>query len=175
MDILSTQLVKSTRPALLQFSSVAELYSHFDRIFLNGGTSYELTSTCEHVIKIFDHHFFHLVKLDDVNKPKPLKMADEKAIILSTVTGFGTYTYEKQRAQYLESAMACLAHPDEVWENPMLNSAKWVYLKYFDTKPYSCTIMLVGEREGEGLVPITSFPGKDRDARKRGCGVRIYP
>jgi len=167
--------MKSTRPALLQFSSLAELYSHFDRIFLNGGTSRELTSICGHVINIFDHHFFHLVKLDDVSKPKPLKMADEKAIILSTVIGFGPYTYDKQRALYLESAMACLARPDEVWENPTLDSAKWVYLKYFDTKPYSCTIMLVGEREGKGPVPITSFPGKDRDARKKGCGVKIYP
>jgi len=102
-------------------------------------------------------------------------MVDEKASILSAVTGFGAYTYDKQRSLYLESAMICLAYPDEVWEDPTLDSAKWVYLKYFDTKPYSCTIMLVGEREGKGPVPITSFPGKDRDARKWRRGVKIYP
>jgi phage-Barnase-EndoU-ColicinE5/D-RelE like nuclease2 len=151
------------------------LYNHFDRIFLDGCASNEVTTACGHTIKIFDHHFFHLVKLDHPNKPQPLKMANEKSIILSTTTGFGEYTYDRQRALYLESAMACLACPDEVWEDPTLRSAKWVYLKFFDTTPYSCTIMLVGERRREGLVPVTSFPGKGGDIRRKRRGVRIYP
>jgi hypothetical protein len=167
--------MKNKRPALLEFSSLAELYRHFDRIFLSGGMSNEITSTCGRVVKIFDHHFFHLVKLDHPDKPRPLKMASEKSIILSTTSGFGEYTYDKQRAIYLESAMACLACPDEVWEDATLHSARWVYLKFFDTTPYSCTIMMVGERKGEGLVPVTSFPGKGGDAKRKRRGVRIYP
>jgi hypothetical protein len=125
-------------------------------------------------VAIFDHNFFHLVKLDDPTKPKPLLMAAEKAIIMATNDGFGPYSYEPQRALNLESAMACLANPDEVWDNPTLKTAKWVYIKHFETKPYSCTILLVAERRG-GPVPNTSFPGKARDARKWGMGTKIYP
>lgn len=166
--------MKHPRPDLLQFSSIQELYLHFERIFLIGGQTREATSVCGHVIKIFDHHFFHLVKLDDPSKPKPLLMASEKGTILSTTTGFGSYTYDKQRAIYLESAMVCLISPDEVWEDTTLESAKWIYIKLFDAAPYSFTILLIGERK-DSLVPVTSFPGKLRDARKWRRGVQIYP
>jgi hypothetical protein len=115
-----------------------------------------------------------MVKLDDVTKPKPLLMSNEKSIILATDDGFGPYTYEHQRAIYLESAMLCLISPDEVWENPALKTAKWVYIKHFESKPYTCTIFLVAERS-EGPVPNTSFPGKARDARKWCAGTKIYP
>ena len=56
-------------------------------------------------------------------------MANEKTIILATNDGFGAYSHDRQRAIYLESAMACLANPDEVWEDPTLNTAKWIYIK----------------------------------------------
>jgi hypothetical protein len=79
-----------------------------------------------------------------------------------------------QRAAHLESAMTCLLAPDEVWINPTLKTAKWVYIKYFATKPYNCTILLMAERQ-EGPVPNTSFPGKDRDARKWAQGIKIHP
>lgn len=101
-------------------------------------------------------------------------MATEKTTILATTQGFGPYAHDPQRAIYLESAMVCLTTPDEVWENPSLKTAKWVYIRHFETKPYSCTILLGAERP-EGPVPNTSFPGKPRDARKWGQGTRIYP
>jgi hypothetical protein len=165
----------TSRPTLLQFASVRELYLHFERIFLNGGgVSHQVTSICGQIITTFDHNFFHLVKLDDPDKPKPLLMANEKATILATTAGFGSYRYDRQRAVYLESAMLCLLAPDEVWEDPTLTSAKWIYIKHFDSHPYSCTILLVSERPA-GPVPNTSFPGKNRDARKWRRGVRIYP
>ena len=164
------------RPRLIQFTSISELYAHFERIFLEETerTSRQVKSSCGHSITIFDHHFFHLVKLDDDAKAKPLLMANEKAVIMATNQGFGNYKYDMQRAIYLESAMSCLLDPDEVWENPELKTAKWVYIKHFETKPYTCTILLVAER-AEGPVPNTSFPGKPRDARKWGQGKKIYP
>jgi len=163
------------RPELLDFSALSDLYRHFERLFLNGhASSYELVSACGQTIKVFDHHFFHMVKLDHPNLPKPLLMANEKGTITATTSGFGAYTYDKQRAIYLASAIVCLVHPDEVWEDPSLRTAKWIYIKEFDAKPYAFTIFLVGERHG-GAVPVTSFPAKIRDARKWRRGTCIYP
>jgi hypothetical protein len=166
--------MKPNRPALLEFSSVRELFLHFERILLGGGISREIISACGHSIRVFDHHFFHMVKLDDPSKTKPLLMANEKDIILATADGFASYAYDRQRAIYLESAMTCLALPDEVWEDETLASAKWIYIKEFNTSPYSFTIALVGERE-ESYVPVTSFPGKNRDAKRWRRGRQIYP
>lgn len=162
------------RPELLEFASVCELYKHFERIFLNGNAACNVVSACGHNLRIYDHHFFHFVKLDDPKKPRPLLMANEKPIILAITDGFGPYGYDRQRAIYLESAMLCLKRPDEVWEDVNLNSSRWVYLKHFDATPYSSTVLLVGERD-EGCVPVTSFPAKRRDARKWRRGVKIYP
>ncbi len=167
--------MKPKRPDLLEFSSLSELYGHFEQIFLDGNpSSNELVSACGHTVKVFDHHFFHMVKLEHPDKPRPLLMANEKETIIATTPGFGTYTYDNQRAIYLASAALCLAHPYEVWEDPSLNTAKWIYIKQFDASPYAYTILLVGERDG-GVVPVTSFPGKERDARNWRRGVQIYP
>jgi phage-Barnase-EndoU-ColicinE5/D-RelE like nuclease2 len=166
--------MKPDRPPLIHFAGVRELYLHFERIFLGSSGFGEINISCGHHIKIFDHHFFHMVKFDEPNKAKPLLMANEKALILSTELGFGTYTHDKQRAIYLESARSCLAGPDEIWEDHTLNSATWVYIKEFNAKPYAFTITLVGKRE-DSLVPVTSFPGKKRDAERRRRGQRIYP
>lgn len=163
------------RPPTLEFSSLRELYLHFERLFLNGNpVSHELVSVCGHTIKVFDHHFFHLVKLDDPAKPKPLLMANEKDTILITTSGFGAYTYDRQRAVYLQSAASCVANPDEVWEDSSLRTAKWIYIKQFDASPYSFTILLVGQRD-ESLVLVTSFLVRDRGAKKWRRGFQIYP
>lgn len=163
------------RPDLLEFTSLCELYRHFERLFLNDNqSSYVFVSACGHTVRVFDHHFFHIVKLDDPAKRKPLLMAKEKATILATTSGFGVYTYDRQRAIYLASAVVCLTCPDEVWEDPSLQTAKWIYIKQFDASPYAFTIFLVAERDG-GLVPVTSFPGTNRDARRWRRGVKIYP
>ncbi|MGH9804590.1 MAG: PBECR2 nuclease fold domain-containing protein [Candidatus Acidiferrales bacterium] len=166
--------MKPKRPELLEFHSLSELYSHFEILFLNGNpTSFEFVSACGHAIKVFDHHFFHMVKLEHPDKPRRLLMANEKEAILATTSGFGPYRYDRQRAIYLASAALCLAQPDEVWEDPSLDTAKWIYLKQFDASPYAFTIFLLGERDG-GVGPVTSFPGKKRDARKWRRGVRVY-
>lgn len=165
--------MKPHRPALLKFAGVRELYLHFERIFLKTAVCGEIQSTCGHTLMVFDHHFFHMVKLTYPGKLK-LFMSNEKAFILDIPNGFGPYTYENQRAIYLESAKHCLSEPDEVWEDETLDTAKWIYIKEFSSTPYSCTIALVGRR-GEDIVPVTSFPGKKRDARKWRKGRQIYP
>lgn len=163
------------RPDLLDFSSLSELYRHFERIFLEGeATSHEFESACGQTVKVFDHHFFHLVKLDRAGRPKPLLMAEEKPTIIRTTSGFGEYTCDRQRAIYLASAAVCLACPDEVWEAPTLRTARWIYIKEFDAKPYAFTIFLVGERDG-GPVAVTSFPAKKREAREWRRGTIVFP
>lgn len=166
---------RRSRPAFLELSSLAELYRHYERLFLGGNEkSHTFVTACGHRATVFDHHFFHIVKLDDPKKPKPLLMANEKSTIVATTSGFGPYTYDKQRAIYLASAIACLVYPDEVWEDTSLKTAKWIYIKEFDASPYAFTIFLVGERAG-GPVPVTSFAATTADARRWRRGIRIYP
>lgn len=165
------------RPALLKYGGVRELYLAFQEIFLCGGDSFaDVTSTCGHTLRIFDHNFFHLVKLDDRNKPKPLLMEQEKPIILSIADGFGPYTHDPQRAIYLRSAAATMIEPDEVWNDDSLLTAHWSYIKEFDTTPYTHTILFVAHRrETHHIVPATSYAGRPREARRRRRGIRIYP
>jgi hypothetical protein len=175
MIVLHLISMPAKRPGFVKYSGVRELYLHFQNLFLDGGETHcEIVSSCGHLVRVFDHHFFHMVKLDDPFKPKPLKMSVEKSIILDSTSGFGDYKHDAQRAIYLSSAIICLKRPDEVWDDPTLRTARWVYIKEFDTKPYCFTILLAAERD-EGIVPATSFPCKKRDVRKWRNGVRIYP
>lgn len=121
------------RPDLLTYGCLRDLYLGFEELFLGnaGSTTNVLESRCGHVIYVFDHHFFHMVKLDHPTKPKPLLMGEEKQIILATVDGFGPYTHDKQRAIYLPAAALTLTEPDEVWEDSTLKTADWVYIKEF--------------------------------------------
>jgi hypothetical protein len=169
-------MMKCVRPDLLEYRSVRDLYLAFQDIFLRGAEVYaDVQSCCGHTIRVFDHNFFHLVKLDDLNKPKPLLMAQEKPIILSITDGFGPYRHDRQRAIYLRSAAVTMSDPDEVWEDDSLNTADWTYIKEFDTTPYTHTILFIAERQKEGcVVPATSYPGRQREVRRRRKGIRIY-
>jgi len=161
------------RPPLLLYQSLRELYLYYEATFLCGRSSNSFVSPCDHVITFFDHHFFHLVKLGHPASIKPLRMDREKPAILAADKNFAEYTHDRQRAIYLASALLCIREPDEVWLNGELKSAKWAYLKRFTAKPYSLTVFLIGERL-EGLVPITSFPCRARDARKWARGTKIF-
>ena len=167
-SLVEINTMSCKRPDLLTYDSMRGLYLAFQELFLGENTTQtEIRSACGHDIRIFDHHFFHLVKLDEASRPKPLLMRDEKAAILGLEEGFGTYTHDRQRAIYLRSAIMTLRDPDEVWEDDSLSSARWVYLKEFDSTPYNYTILLIGIRaDGEYLVPVTSFAGKPRDAKR---------
>lgn len=165
------------RPELIAYSGVKELYEAFERLFLRGGNaSAEHESSCGCTVKIFDHHFFHMVKLCDPQKPQPLVMAIEKEIIRNTHQGFANYTHDRQRGIHLASAALAMVAPDEVWMSPALHTEDVAFIKLFDTTPYNCTIFLAkfGDNEGE-VLPVTSYRGRSRDIRKYCRGTKIYP
>lgn len=107
-------------------------------------------------------------------------MPDEKSEILSQVDGFGKYTlvHSGSRARDLPSAHATLLSPDEVWiDNPQADSAKWVYVKEFDSKPYPFTVALLTPRPDENgiIVPVSSFCCKKNRIKVWRQKTKIYP
>jgi phage-Barnase-EndoU-ColicinE5/D-RelE like nuclease2 len=82
------------------------------------------------------------------------------------------------RARHLRSARETLESPDEVWaENPRVTSAKWVYSKEYDSKPYAFSVALVGEWETNStiIVPFSSFPCEKKNVKKWRQSKKIYP
>jgi hypothetical protein len=165
------------RPPCCSFDSMAALYAEFERLI--GEVSGLIRSPCGHNILLFDHHFFHLAAVS--RPPVPvLSMPGERAEIIATTEGFGRYeiAHSMSRARGLRSAFQTLCEPDEVWfGNPITATAKWVYLKQFESKPYAYTIGLVGDRPDEGgiIVPFSSFPCRNKDVKKWRQGQCIYP
>ena len=165
------------RPACCPFSNMAELFATFDSLLVE--VDWSISSSCGHKILLFDHHFFHLAS---VSRPPEsvLSMPGERNEILSTVDSMGRYQlgHRGSRARNLPSAMETMKYPDEVWvDNPIVETAKWVYVKQFDSKPYPYTIAHIGERPCEGgiVVPFSSFPCKSKDLRKWRQGVCMHP
>lgn len=175
-DLPPNSRMPPQRPALLEFCSLAELYLHFETIFLNrNSTSYEFCSTSGNSITVFDRHFFHLVKLKFPGKEK-LFMPEEKHSILLQTDGFGEYTCDLHRARYLVSAMQTLRDPDWVFDyrRDPPRAADRVYIKEFDSQPYPYTIMLVGPSDPNQLVPITSYTHKRSGMNKYRRGALLY-
>ncbi|MGB6544072.1 MAG: PBECR2 nuclease fold domain-containing protein [Candidatus Acidiferrales bacterium] len=169
---------KPTRPSKVEYLSIRELYLQFDEMFLADKQSL-IVSPCGHKIYCFDHHFFHMagVFVEGVDE---LSMQDEKEIILNTHTGFAHYELREggSRARHLRSARDTLESPDEIWaENPRVESAKWVYIKEYDSKPYSFSLAFVGEWKANStiLVPFSSFQFKKGNAKKWRQSKKIYP
>jgi hypothetical protein len=50
------------RPANVNYTSIRELYLHYESIFLLEGKT-PITSPCGHHIVFFDHHFFQMVSI----------------------------------------------------------------------------------------------------------------
>lgn len=161
------------RPPPCRYASLCELYEEFDRIFLQ---SEQVDSTSGQTIRIYDHHFFHMVGIE-VKGQRRLFMAQEKEVILATKEGFGHFEvlYGGSRAKNLPSAYATITEPDEVWEdNPRCTNAKWVYIKQFDSAPYPYTVALITLRQQEKIiVPVSSFPCKKNDIKKWRRGKRV--
>ncbi len=156
------------RPDCCSFDSMASMHAEFER--LRSECSGAINSSCGHKILIFDHHIFHLAS---ISRPgvSQLSMPGERAGILRTVQGYGEYVvhHEGSRARNLPSAFQTMSFPDEVWlGNPKVATAKWVYIKQFDSKSYAYTVALIGERPEENgiIVPFSSFPCRKRDLRK---------
>jgi hypothetical protein len=169
---------KPARPPKVEFQSIRELYQQFDDIFLSGTKSL-IVSPCGHKIYSFEHHLFHMAGVV-VEGIAELSMPEERDRILSTTEGFGYYELREggARARHLRSARETLENPDEIWtENPHLESAKWVYIKEFDSKPYPFSVAFVGAWEANStiIVPFSSFPIEKRNAKKWRKSKRIYP
>jgi hypothetical protein len=169
---------KPTRPPKVEFLSIRELYLQFDEIFLSDKKSL-VVSPCGHKIYCFEHHFFHMagVVVDGVDE---LSMPKERDTILKTADGFAHYELREggSRARHLRSARETLENPDEVWvENPRVVSAKWVYIREYDSKPYTFSVVLVGEWEANStiIVPFSSFPCARKNVKKWRQSKRIYP
>lgn len=166
------------RPASVAFTSIRDLYLEFERIFL-AGTKSLIASPCGHRIYCFEHHFFHLtgIIVDGVRK---LSTRTEKATILGTHKGFAHYKIREggRRGRHLQSAYETLANPDEVWQdNPKAKTAKWVYIKEYDSKPYPFSIALIGHSHTRStvIVPFSSISIERTNIKKWRQGTRIYP
>lgn len=165
------------RPKCWTFSSIAELFRLYEKLFLAEGG--KIASRCGHKVHIFDHHFFHMAGVC-TSPEKRLYMPNEKEEILSTVSGFGKYivNHSGTRARDLPSAFATLQSPDEVWiNNPIASTATWVYIKEFDSRPYGFTVALLAARPAEGkiIVPVSSFCCKKNRVKVWRKMDRIFP
>lgn len=164
------------RPSRLKFNGIAELFQLFADLFLNENGYIE--SACGQRISTFDHHFFHMCGITrDADR---LFMPDERMKLLAIAVGLGDYeiVHGGSRARDLPSAYATLFEPDEVWtENPKANSAEWVYVKEFDSKPYPFTIALLTARRKENgiIVPVSSFCCNTNRVKIWRKTKRIYP
>jgi hypothetical protein len=162
----------------VEYLSIREVYQQFDEIFLADKKSL-IVSPCGHRIYCFEHHFFHMsgVVVEGIEE---LSMPHERETILETADGFAHYELREggSRARHLRSARETLENPDEVWiENPSVVSAKWVYIKEYDSKPYPFSIALVGEWEANStiIVPFSSFPCDKRRIKRWRQSKQIHP
>ena len=166
------------RPSAVTYGSISELYSHYENAFIADKKSLIL-SPCNHKIYCFEHHFFHMagVLVDGIEE---LSMPQERETILKTIEGFAHYELREggSRARHLRSARETLENPDEIWaENPKVQSAKWVYIKEFNSKPYPFSVALVGEWKANStiIVPFSSFPVQKSNVKKWRQSKKLYP
>lgn len=155
-----------TRPALLEFGSISELYRLFEQLLL--GDDPVIRTPCGHVISVYDHHFWHLVGVRE-----KFSMKREKAELLRTTIGFGKYDLREggARAKNLLSVIATYREPDEVREDNPRAKAKWVYLKEYNDPsndhPFSVAFVDI-ETEGSSiLVPTSRFSCDENGIRNK--------
>ena len=88
------------RPKAVHFSSLAELYALFEKIFLEGNeVSSQIVSDSGLIITVFDHNFFHMVKLVHPNRAR-FFMKDEKPL-LRAQTRASACTHTTDNAQFI--------------------------------------------------------------------------
>jgi hypothetical protein len=169
---------KPKRPPNVDISSIGRIYREFEELFLAEKQSLIL-SPCGHKIYCFEHHFFHMAGVL-VEGVEQLSMPKERATLTSTFDGLAHYELRDKgsRAKHLGSARQTLERPDEVWaDNPYVQSAKWVYLKEYDSQPYGFSVALVGEWQSNSIiiVPFSSFPVERRNVKRWRNGRQIFP
>ena len=163
------------RPPEISFSSLCELYLQFQSMFLAGkSTGHEFESACGCRITVFDHHFFHIVKLC-LPGVDQLFMRNEKPRILAQIAGFGHYTYDHNRAKHMASALDTLTNPHFVYRTEKLDSADRVFIKQYDSLPYPYTAALIAIRDNGLKVPVTTFPIRKSGIKKWTRGGETLP
>ena len=155
------------RPDRLVFGSLAQLFEHYERLFLQGHEYRRiLNSSCGLRVTAFDRCFLHLVKLTRHGQDVPLNIQQEKPRVRSQLNGLGPYGIDEYRARNLPSALDALLDPHHVFEVAGPKTAHLWFLKHYGDKPYPFTFVLVGEsRADECLIPVTGFPAKRNRAR----------
>lgn len=175
---LCAAAAKPPRPPTVVFESIRDVYLAFEAIFLSEAKSL-IVSPCGHKIYCFEHHVFHMAGIAVEGIPE-LSIHKERDRILATDVGFAHYELREggSRVRHLRSARETLENPDEVWaENPLVASAKWVYVKEFDSKPHPFSIGLVGEWHSNStiIVPFSSFACARSGVKRWRQGKKIYP
>lgn len=167
--------LRQKRPPALSITSLAQLYRDFERLFLRGAeTQCDVRAASGHTIVVYDHNFFHLVKLNEGNR---LHMPDEKPRIRAQTNGFGDYRLAEggRRAQHLPSAFDTLTNPDGVLRRSDLRNATHVFYKKYDHGRYPFTVVLMHQNTGPAENPVltlrTSYPCNKRTG-ERLCEIR---
>jgi hypothetical protein len=138
---------------LLQYSCLADLYQHFVTEFVEVSP---IVSSCGCQIHCYEHHFVHMVKLEDPQEPG-FFFPEAKSRIVCATEGFEPFRHDELRARWLLKALEALKDPDAVVRPADLRSADRVFIKSFGQKPYPYVAVLVGKDQGT-LTLRTAFP-----------------
>jgi hypothetical protein len=121
---------------------------------------------------VFDHSFFHLVKLSHSTRGTPrqdggrkFKAREEIPLILAEQGGFGLYSIDPFRAPYLPAAHQTFLWPEAIVERTDLESATHVFYREYSHPKVPFTVTLV-KRENDRFVPVTSFACDKRKIRR---------
>lgn len=164
--------VVAKRPPRLRLESLAQLYLDFEKLFLGGNErEYCFRSACGHHSAVFDHNFFHLVKLNHPQRGKhtpngrKFKAREEIPRILELTDGFGDYSIDYERAPFLPAAHATFLWPDRIVQRRDLTTATHVFSREYEhpTLPYTVTLVKL---ENGSYVPVTSFACNRRQINK---------
>jgi hypothetical protein len=159
------------RVAYLAYNSLAELYGHYIREYVERSP---ITADCGCRIHCYEHHFVHMVKLDDPQNSK-LYFPDERASILACTDGFGKYSHQTRRAVRLLASLECLRHPDMVTRPAMLVTADRAFVKRFDSVDYPCVVVLVRREESGILTLCTGQPIRKGQIKKWETNEILFP
>lgn len=156
-----------TRPKALELISLAALFQEFSTSFLGGNQEkHQFTIASGHVVDVFDHNFFHLVKLSHSERGQKFHIRSERPRILAQTVGFGDYAVEQTRAAYLPAAFDTLCDPDQIVEHPELDTATHVLCKQYHNGGVTPTTIVMVKLQKGVFIPVTSFAVKNRKAKQ---------
>ena len=157
----------SSRPAPIQYASIAALYEQYRAVFIGQGWRRTVVSECGLEIVLMDRHFLHLICLKREGQGY-LNIQEERAIIASTAEGLGPYQLDPYRARHLPSTLDCIASPDYAIEVEDVKTGQIALFKHYGDKPYPVMQVMIGSSYTDKcLIPVTAFPTSVKQARTR--------